>query len=51
MGEGEVVRAIKFKDKTSVVWVTAPKELAMEVRAIAPPTYEEENELRGLVEG
>ncbi|RKZ29457.1 4Fe-4S ferredoxin [bacterium] len=51
VGEGEVVRAIKFKDKTSVVWVTAPKELAMEVRAIAPPAYEEENELRKLVEG
>jgi len=49
VAEGKVVRAIKFRDKTNVVWVECPKELAMDVRAIAPPVYEEDNELRKLV--
>ncbi len=45
-GEGEVVRAVKFKDKTAVLWVTAPKDKAMDIRAVAPPAYEPENSLR-----
>jgi len=48
VGNGEIIRATKFKDKTSVAWVTAPKELAMNIRAIAPKAYESENPLRKL---
>ena len=48
VAEGKVVRSIKFKDKTAVVWVTAPKELAMDIRAVAPEAYERENTLRKI---
>jgi len=49
VAKGRVIRCVKFKDKTSVIWVTTPKELAMEIRAIAPKAYEIENPLRELV--
>ncbi len=48
VGEGKIVRAIKFKDKTNVIWVECPKEFAMDVRAIAPQSYEHHNELREI---
>lgn len=44
--QGEVIRSTRFKDKTSVVWVLAPKSAAMDIRAIAPQAYERENPLR-----
>lgn len=46
VADGEVVRSIRAKDKTGVVWVTVPKEFAMDVRAIAPESYLPENPLR-----
>lgn len=49
---GEVIRSIMGKDRTGVVWVTVPKELAMDIRAIAPDAYVYENPLRdALVRG
>ncbi len=48
VAEGKVVRAVRFRDKTNVVWVECPRELGMEVRAIAPPVYEENNPLREI---
>ncbi len=44
--DGKVIRCVKFRDKTSVVWVTAPKDNALNIRTIAPPAYERENPLR-----
>jgi len=48
VAKGKVVRSIKFNDRTSVVWVTAPKEMAMDIRAVAPKAYEVKNPLRTL---
>ncbi len=48
LGEGKIIKALRFKDKTNVVWITAPKEIAMDIRAIAPAAYEYENPLRKL---
>ena len=46
--DGRVVRVVKFRDKTNVVWVEVPKEQAMDVRAIAPNSYIMDNPLRKL---
>ena len=48
VASGKVIKSVRFKDKTSIVWVECPKDLAMDVRAIAPPAYEENNQLREL---
>ena len=48
VADGKVVRSVKFKDRTSVVWVEAPKDKALDIRAIAPQAYERENPLREI---
>ncbi len=48
VAQGEIIRSIRYNDKTCVVWVTVPKELALDIRAIAPPAYEDENPLRAV---
>ncbi|MCD6594829.1 4Fe-4S binding protein [bacterium] len=47
--DGWIVRSVKFRDKTNVLWVEVPKEYAMDIRAVAPNSYIIENPLRKQV--